>query len=271
MTASRRPTARQSAAKGAGRPGHDADTAITLSEEAGVRYLHFGSPWVQGAMRIARPYALEIDYVRDMMAWLLFLAPPARILQLGLGAAALTKYCWRRFPGSQVTAVERSATVIASARRDFGLPPDDERLRVVRADAGEFVARRSGRGRYGVVQVDLYDRRARGPVLDSIAFYRHCRQALAGSGVLVVNLFGEHESTLRSERHLAQVFDGRVLALPPVPAGNVVVLAFKGPPLRVAWPVLLRRARELERLQLPARGWLDALRGRQGRFPDFAI
>ena len=32
---------------------------IVISEERGVRYLHFGSPWVQGAMRIARHLALE--------------------------------------------------------------------------------------------------------------------------------------------------------------------------------------------------------------------
>ena len=247
------------------------DTAITLSEEAGVRYLHFGSPWVQGAMRIAHPYALEIDYVRDMMAWLLFLAPPARILQLGLGAAALTKYCWRRFPGSTVTAVERSAAVIASARRDFALPADDARLRVVHADAGEFVARPSERGRYGVIQVDLYDRQARGPVIDSLAFYRRCRGALAASGMLAVNLFGEHESYRRSIDRVAEVFDGRLLALPPVPAGNVVLLAFKGPPLRVDWQALRRRARELDRTGLPARAWFDALRGQQGRFAQFMI
>lgn len=247
------------------------DTAITLSEEAGVRYLHFGSPWVQGAMRIAHPYALEIDYVRDMMAWLLFLAPPARILQLGLGAAALTKYCWRRFPGSTVTAVERSAAVIASARRDFALPADDARLRVVHADAGEFVARPSERGRYGVIQVDLYDRQARGPVIDSLAFYRRCRGALAASGVLAVNLFGEHESYRRSTDRVAEVFDGRLLALPPVPAGNVVLLAFKGPPLRVDWQALRRRAGELDRTGLPARAWFDALRGQQGRFAQFMI
>src|SRR5690606_34327702 len=121
----RSPARRAGASRGG--PRREDDPAITLSEEAGVRYLHFGSPWVQGAMRIARPYAIEIDYVRDMMAWLLFLAPPERILQLGLGAAALTKYCWHRHRGSQVTAVERSEAVIASARRDFALPADDAR------------------------------------------------------------------------------------------------------------------------------------------------
>ena len=33
---------------------------VDISEEAGVRYLHFGSDWVQGAMRIARPWSLEL-------------------------------------------------------------------------------------------------------------------------------------------------------------------------------------------------------------------
>ena len=45
--------------------------SVDISEEAGVRYLHFGSDWVQGAMRIARPWALELSYTREMMAGLL--------------------------------------------------------------------------------------------------------------------------------------------------------------------------------------------------------
>ncbi len=256
---------------GGGRRAGSAETGITLSEDGGVRYLHFDSPWVQGAMRIGRPWAIEIDYVRDMMAWTLFLEPPRSILQLGLGAAALAKFCWRRLPQSRVVAVERSAAVIGCARRDFALPPDDARLQVACADAGEFVARASERGRHGVIQVDLYDREARGPVLDSVAFYRRCRRALAPTGVLVVNLFGEHDSYLRNRRNIARAFDERCIALPPVPAGNVVVLAFQGPPLRVEWEALRRRAREVERMGLPGRAWYAALRASQGRFPAFAV
>ena len=110
-----------------------------------------------------------------------------------------------------------------------------------------------------------------GPVIDSLAFYRRCRGTLAPSGVLVVNLFGEHGSYQRSIERIGQAFEGRLLALPPVPAGNVVLLAFQGPPLRVAWAALRRRAGELERAGLPARRWFDALRGQQGRFAEFAI
>ena len=242
-------------------PDRDAGPPITLSEEAGVRYLHFDSPWVQGAMRLSRPYALELDYVRHMMSWLLFMEPPARILQLGLGAASLTKFCHRSFPATEVTAVESGATVIDACRQWFRLPADDARLDVVHADAGDFVARAGNRGRYGVIQVDLYDREARGPVLDSTGFYRNCLRCVAAPGIVVVNLFGsDHASFQRNRACLDALFDGRLLLLPPLEAGNLVVLGLAGPPLRVDGAELFARAAEVERrFRLPARGWAKAL------------
>ncbi len=233
------------------------DSEITLSEEEGVRYLHFGSPWVQGAMRLSRPFALELDYVRQMMAWLLLLSPPEEILQLGLGAGSLTKFCHRYCPDSRITCVERDPAVIHVARSAFGVPADDARLRIELADAAEYVRRPEARGRYGVIQVDLYDRDAAGPVIDSLAFYRHCREALAPVGVLVVNLFG-HRGVLRpSLTRLSEVFDGRLLVLPSVPAGNTIVLALSGPPLSVPVRAVRDRARQIRRrYKLDAASWL---------------
>lgn len=238
----------------------DAVTPLTLSEAAGVRYLHFGSPWIQGAMRLSDPLALELSYARRMMAWLLFLHPPARLLQLGLGAGSLTRWTHARLPGTRTTVIERDAGVIACARAWFGLPAPDSRLRVVRADAGAFVRRAAERARYGVVQVDLYDMQARGPVLDDEDFYRDVRATLAAPGIAVVNLFGGHRGHAGSLRRLARAFDGRVLAMAPVPEGNVVALAFAGPPLRVEPQALRSRARVIEtRCALPAGAWLKAL------------
>ncbi|HVL56453.1 MAG TPA: methyltransferase [Burkholderiaceae bacterium] len=237
-----------------------ADGGIDLSEEAGVRYLHFGSRWIQGAMRIRRPYDIELAYVRDMMAWLLFLEPPPRLLQLGLGAGALTKFCHRQLPATDVTVVELQPAVIACARQWFAVPPDDERLQIVHGDAGRFLQRPRNRGRFGVVQVDLYDREARGPALDSPEFYRDCAAAIAEPGMLVVNLFGEAASFPVNRRRIEREFDGRVLALPPVEAGNLILLAFRGPPLAVTRHQLFERALEVERRwRLPARGWVKAL------------
>jgi spermidine synthase len=249
-----------------GRAAGRADPPIELSEQDGVRYLHFGSRWVQGAMRIRRPFELELDYVRHMMAWLLFMEPPARVLQLGLGAAALTKWTWRHLPDTETVAVESSASVIAACRRWFALPEDDARLDVVHADAGEYVASPRVRGRAGVVQVDLYDREARGPVLESPEFYRAVRRAIAEPGMAVVNLFGsDHGSFERNRRRIAAAFDDRILVLPPVEAGNLVVLGFAGPPLAVDAAMLFARAAEVERRwRLPARGWAKGLRAAIG-------
>ncbi|MEO8165898.1 MAG: spermidine synthase, partial [Betaproteobacteria bacterium] len=41
--------------------------SIRINEEEGVRYLQFGAHWIQGAMRIRRPWSLELEYTRDMM------------------------------------------------------------------------------------------------------------------------------------------------------------------------------------------------------------
>jgi spermidine synthase len=239
-----------------------ADPPIELSEQDGVRYLHFGSVWVQGAMRIRRPFELELDYVRNMMAWLLFMAPPKQVLQLGLGAAALTKWCWRFLPPTRVTAVEAGASVIAACHQWFALPAPDERLRLVCADAGDFVARPQEHGRYGVVQVDVYDRDARGPVLDSLAFYQDCRRCLESPGMMVVNLFGgDRRSFTENLERIVSVFDSQVLVLPPVAAGNLVVLAFSGPPLLVGSEDLFARADYLrKRWRLPGPAWAEALR-----------
>ncbi len=243
------------------------DNAITLSEQSGVRYLHFGTEWVQGAMRLSRPFAIEIGYVRDMMAWLLFLESPQRILQLGLGAGALTKFCHRFCAPSTVQVVEIDSEVCAMARRWFALPADDERLSVTIADAQTFLRTAGQRDSRDVIQVDLYDREARGPVLDSVAFYRACRAAFSGAGVLCVNLFGDDESFERNRRNLWRAFDGRVLYLPAGAEGNVVALAFSGPPLKIQADALKTRATRVKsQLGLPADRWARAILGSKAEF-----
>ena len=54
---------------------------VTISEADGVRYLHLGTPWVQGAMRIRKSLALELEYIQRMMAWMLL--RPTEELKIG--------------------------------------------------------------------------------------------------------------------------------------------------------------------------------------------
>lgn len=243
---------------------------MTLSEEGGVRYLHFGSPWVQGAMRIARPWQLELAYQRQMMACALFVPEPGRIVQLGLGAAALTKFCYRHIPGAHITAVELSERVIDTARRSFGLPPDDGRLEVVQSDAREYLGDRRRAGRTDWLQVDLYDAAARGPVYDDAGFYALCRRALHRTGVACFNLFGRRFEP--SVQAIREAFGDRVVALPEVDEGNRVVFGLQGGAFEPSMLALERRARSLEATwKLPFSRWLSdfaAGRARGGSAPS---
>jgi spermidine synthase len=240
---------------------------VTISESAGVRYLHFGSVWVQGAMRIARPFALELEYQQQMMAPALLLPRPAHIVQLGLGAGALARFCWRAYPRATIRVVEISEQVIAAAGRWFRLPRDD-RLMVLRGDAREALAdprrRAFGGNRADWLQVDLYDAGARGPVCDDEDFYADCRRLLAPAGVAAINLFGRGFES--SRRRIDAAFGGRTCVLPESDAGNRVVLAFSRTAPDIPHSSLLARAVALERrLRLPARRWIGALKSAGNR------
>lgn len=240
----------------------EAEDTPTFSEAGGIRYLHFGTPWIQGAMDIRQPPRLVLEYTRQMMAWLLFMDPPASpraIGTLGLGAASLTRYCLKH-TASRVQVVEWNPQVVAACHMFFRLPEPGRRLRVFLEDAGQWVAAADNHGSCPVLMVDLYDAQARGPVRDSIEFYANCGKVLGESGVLTVNLFGDHESFPRNIRHLDQAFDARVLLLPEIEAGNRVALAFTGPVREIEVSDLLARAEEVEsRYRLPARRWARAL------------
>ena len=237
-------------------PGHP---PATVTEFEGVRSLHLGTSWVQGAMRLSRPEAIELEYVQMMMMWMLFMEHPRHIAQLGLGSAALTKFCHARFPGARVSVAELNPNVIAICEAMFGLPPNDARLNVRQMDALDFVNDPANHGTIDVLQVDLYDEEARGPVLDSPEFYQACSDCLAQGGIMTANVFGDFDNYDKNLQHMELAFDA-VVWLPEVHDANIVVVAFKNAPV-LDFSVLYERAATIRKtFNLPARKWVDGLK-----------
>ncbi len=230
----------------------------TISESDGVRYLHLGSIWVQGAMRIRKPQVVELLYVQRMLASLLWLPAErlgeGRALQLGLGAGAITRFTHKalRMP---TTVVELNPQVVEVGRSWFHLPAEVE---VVVADAGRWLQQAAPQS-VRLLHVDLYDHEAAAPVLDSEAFYADCRRVLDDDGVFSVNLFGRNASYEQSAARIAAAFGAeRVWSLQPTREGNTVVVATR----TLALPPhdeLLARAANIERrfgaFGLAARKW----------------
>lgn len=232
---------------------------LIISESGGVRYLHFGTEWIQGAMRIRDPYKIELAYGRQMLAWMLFVGKPAHIVQLGLGTGALTKFGYQYFPGAKVTAIELNPEVIAACHAMFALPPPDERLSVLEMDAMDFVLDESNRLSADIIHVDLYDATARGPVLDTPEFYAGCSQCLRDEGIMTVNLFGEHSSYKKNVNAIQKSFP-YVLSMPKCEEGNVVVLAFKQMP-QFDFKKMTEAARQIKQeTGIPALKWVTELK-----------
>ena len=239
-------------------PGHP---PATITEFQGVRSLHLGTSWVQGAMRIAKPDNIELEYVQMMMMCLLFNDQPRHIVQLGLGSAALTKFCYRRLPQARVTAIELNPNVIAMCQAQFALPSNDERLDVREMNALDFVLDPANRNTVDVLQVDLYDEEARGPVLDSQEFYQGCADVLRDGGVMTTNVFGDDFSNYDKNLQTMELVFDAVVWLPEVHDANIVVIAFKNAP-SLDFSVLYERAAEIKKtLNLPAKAWVNGLKG----------
>ena len=237
---------------------------VSVSDDGEVRHLHLGTPWIQGSMRIAAPFDLELEYIQRMMAWLLFVDPASvrerHAMQLGLGAGAITKFCHKKLRLC-TTAIELNPQVLSVCRAWFKLPPDGPKLRVVLADAGEEIKNAMWQGTVDALAVDLYDDDASAPVLDSEAAYADCRALLTEDGIMTVNLFGRTSSFVQSLEKMASVFGEDALwAFKPTREGNTVVLAQRTPTRFKRGEQAERCADVQERWGLPTARWVRGLR-----------
>ena len=230
----------------------------TLSEQDGLLVLHLGTEWIQGAMRMNNPIEIVLEYIQQMMMWMLFKKEPMHIVQLGLGSASLTRFCYHTFPLAKVTAVELNPNVIDICRSAFFLPPDDKRLHVIEGDAMDYVRSQARKNAIDILQVDLYDENARAPAIDTPEFYQACANCLTPDGMMTVNIFGADSNRHNSLEAIYNAFDA-VIWMPEVHGANIVAMAFKKAP-EIAFTELRDRA-DIIRLEtgLLAPRWVDGL------------
>jgi spermidine synthase len=203
--------------------------SIEVSEEAGVRYLHFGTHWIQGAMRIARPWSLELEYTRDLMFPLLLPNVPTwprSALVIGLGAASVPRFLYRYFPRTSQTVVECDPAVVDVARSSFRLPAERARLRVEIGDGADYVI--ASDRRFDWIVVDGFDSQGRAAALDTLPFYCNCLARLTDRGIVVVNLLTWRHALRGSLARLRAAFGTNLATLPPCDSGNVIALASAG-------------------------------------------
>ena len=243
---------------------------IEIREARGVRTLHFGSDWVQGAMRLSRPWDLELLYTREMMAVLLLSAEwpemPRPILQIGLGAGSLVRFIYRHLPNAQQVVIEQSAAVIAAARQAFNLPAESEQLEIVVAEGAEWLM--NSTETFDLILVDGFDADGKTGDLESQDFYQQCRKHLSPEGLVSVNLLSRSPNFLQACLNLDTAFEGLTRLLPQTPGGNVIALGALSTTAMLDEATLRERLRELEsRTNLDLESLMLRLLGQEDGLP----
>lgn len=210
------------------------DDGVEVTEARGIRTLHLGSRAIQSAMRVSRPWDLELAYTRAMMGFVMFNPLPEQVLMIGLGGGSLAKFIRKHREQTHVTAVEIDPRVIAAARGQFELPPNDATLDVIEADGALYVRQHPASA--DVILLDGFDAGNQVEALATQTFYDACRRALKPGGILVVNLWGRDREFAEYFARLARAFDGEVGWLSVQDKTNVIVFAFvnAGTPAKLA-------------------------------------
>jgi len=197
-----------------------------VRDDGAALSLHFTLGELQSRMLLRRPGYLDLDYTRTMMGFLLFKPAPAHIGMIGLGGGSLAKFCHRQLGGSRMTVLEINPHVIA-LRREFQVPEDDERFRVIAADGAVYL--RHEAPVFDVLLVDGFDHQGQPAALCSQRFYDDCFAALTGDGVLVVNLHSDHADHALLAGRISRSFSGNAVEVLASEKSNSIVFASRGP------------------------------------------
>ena len=203
----------------------DAHVRPFINETLDARTLYFSVSAIQSRMQLQRADALDLEYTRLMMGFLLFDPAPAQIALIGLGGGSLVKFCHRHLQRSALTVAEINPHVVA-LRDAFEVPPDDARLRVITTDGAHLV--RDTRERFDVLLVDGFDTEGLPKALRSQRFYDNCADVLQPGGLLVVNLHNDRVHCDTWVERIRRSFAGSVLLVDDSDASNRVVFAWKG-------------------------------------------
>ena len=214
-----------------------------VQQTRSTKALHFSINETQSRMQIEDPHALDLEYTRLMMGFLLFNAEPPDIAMIGLGGGSLAKFCHRHLKHSRIRVVEINPHVIA-LRDEFHVPPDDERFTVVRGDGARFVGQRASD--CDVLLVDGFDSDGLPSRLCSRRFYDDCFRMLRPEGAMVVNLHYGHARFEIFLNRIRSSFDGSVFVVDGADLGNSIVFAFKGRNVETGRLGAVRRPRSLD-------------------------
>lgn len=185
-----------------------------------------GDNALQSVINLANPHHLELKNLEYLMAVLLFIPVPERILMLGTAAGSLLHFLRHHYPRSDITTVDIDDALIEQLLRKEILPPAQTGLRYVYDDAAHFIA--NSDQSYDLILVDIFNGSQSPAWLLEKESINKLYRLLTRRGALAYNLLinSEHDFKL-FYRNLRLAFDEQTLCLPVEGLENTIAFGIR--------------------------------------------
>ncbi|MDH3633468.1 MAG: hypothetical protein OES20_02075 [Gammaproteobacteria bacterium] len=183
---------------------------------------------LQSMVNLENPHRLELKNLEHLMAVLLFIPEPERILMLGTAAGSLLYFLNHHYPHSEITTVDIDAELIEQLLKKEILPPVRTGLDYVYDDAARFIT--DCEQSYDLVLVDIFNGSQSPAWLLEKESIDKLYRLLTWRGALAYNLIIDSEHDFkRFYRDLRLVFDGQTLCLPVKGLENTIAYGICSP------------------------------------------
>ena len=188
------------------------------------------SPRSQSCKDLDAPQRLVFGYTKMMLASLLVLEDPQRILVIGLGGATLPQALARVFPEASIDIVEIDPAVVQVAEKYFDfVPAANVRLFVEDARVwGKHAA--NNETRYDLILLDAFNGDYIPEHMMTLEYLQETRALLTERGVLAANTFSTSELYAHESATYARAF-GAFFNVKMSTNSNRIIIAARTPPL----------------------------------------
>jgi MFS family permease len=204
--------------------GESTYNRILVFEQKGLRWLVLNDP--RFFQTIVKVGSADSGFYLDEFALGPVIVPAKNLVVLGLGAGRSVQVSRAVAAHLEIDAVEIDPEVINVARRFFGFPTADPKMRVHVADARPWLAQYAGKA--DLIHADLFQGGPYVPFyLATVEFFELVRSRLTDNGMLIVNVYdpGKNQKLLSPMgATLSRVFPS--LEVLSRDDGNHIIFAF---------------------------------------------
>lgn len=202
---------------------------IEVWDDGDRRSLWFDDVILQSEIFLTDPAVLPNPANRAMLAHLMFVDTPRRVLLAGCGGGGIARWFHARSPETSGIAVERSADIVNLACTYFGFPRDSTRWRMLEDDIRNPHA--VAGVEFDFILFDIEEEQYTPRWATEPMFIRQLSANLSNRGVLAMNLIVESEKHFAGAlQQLRDEFNRRALCLPVPGHDNVIVFCFRENP-----------------------------------------